>query len=67
MRAYTNGGHQDSVYKGYLPGFFEVWYNPQSMLNILSMKDVRKKYRITMDMQQSMYTREEGKCLCLGK
>ena len=36
LRCYTNGGHQDSHKKGYFPGLFYVWYNPMSMLNILS-------------------------------
>ena len=49
LRAYTNGGHQDSTQKGDLPGFFRVWFNPDSRLNILSFKDVRKQFRITVD------------------
>ena len=47
--AYTNGGHQDSSLQGDLPGFFRVWYNPSSMVNILAWCDVRKKFRITTD------------------
>ena len=49
LRAVTNGGHQDSHMKAYLPGFFEVWYNPASLLNILSFSDVSKRFRITVD------------------
>ena len=49
MRALTNGGHQDSTRKGILPGFFPVWVNEQSRLNILSWRDVREKFRITAD------------------
>ena len=49
LRAYTNGGHQDSNEEGDLPGFFKVWYNPSSMLNILSFRDVRKRFRVTVD------------------
>jgi hypothetical protein len=49
LRAYTNGGHQDSKEVADLPGFFEVWYNPQSMVNILAWSDVRKRFRITAD------------------
>ena len=49
LRAFTNGGHQDSTMLGDLPGFFTVWYNPQSLVNILSMSDVRKRFRITAD------------------
>ena len=32
-----------------LPGFFKVWYNPDSMINILAFTDVTRKFRITMD------------------
>ena len=49
MRAYTNDGYQDSVYKGDFPGFFTVWYNPASMMNILAWRDVRRRFRITVD------------------
>jgi len=49
LRAYTNGGHQDSTKVADLPGFFKVWFNPKSMLNILSFAEVRKKFRVTMD------------------
>ena len=49
LRAHTNGGFQDSVLQGDLPGFFKVWYNPRCMVNILAWSDVRKKFRITAD------------------
>ena len=49
MRALTNGGFQDSSRKGTFPGFFEVWVNTSSRLNILAWKDVRRNYRITAD------------------
>lgn len=52
LRARTNGGIQESKMTGTLPGFFRVLYNPDSMLNILSLKDVRKKFRVTMDTKQ---------------
>ena len=45
----TNGGFQDSVLQGYLPGFFKVWYNLHCMINILAWSDVREKFRITAD------------------
>ena len=47
--AYTNRGRQDSNMIADLPDFFEVWYNPESMVNIISWSDVCKKYRITTD------------------
>ena len=49
LRAVTNGGNQDHTMKGDLPGFFTVWYNPMSKLNILAWADVRKRFRITSD------------------
>lgn len=49
LRAYTNVGHQESNMCEMLPGFFEVWYNPDSMMNILALSDVTRKLRITMD------------------
>ena len=49
MRAYSNGGYQDTNQVGDFPGMFTVWYNKDSMLNILSFKDVRENFRITMD------------------
>ena len=52
LRAYTNGGHQDSKQIATLPGFFDVWYNPASMVNILSYADVRKRFRITSDTEK---------------
>ena len=47
--ALTNGGEQVSRMKGTLPGFFDVWFNPESMLNILSFAEVKNKYRLTID------------------
>jgi len=49
LRAITNGGHQDSYQVGEFPNLGTVWYNPNSIANILSMKEVRKVCRVTMD------------------
>ena len=49
LKVYTNGGSQESKKVGTLEGFGEVWYNPKSLANILSMAAVRKQFRITMD------------------
>ena len=49
LRAITNGGHQDSDTVGDFPNLGEVWYNPESIANILSLADVRKVCRVTMD------------------
>ena len=52
MRAMTNGGHQDSNMIGDFPNLGKVWYNRNSIANILSLSDVRKVCRITMDTQE---------------
>ena len=55
MKAYTNGGRQDSTLVGELLGFFRVWYNPKSMIKILAWADVANKYRITSDTAKGMF------------
>jgi Zinc knuckle len=49
LRIYSNGGHQDTHLIGDLPGFGQVWYNTKSLANILSLAEVRKICRVTMD------------------
>ena len=49
LRAYTNGGHQDSSQVGRYADTFDVWFNPNSMVNILSFTEVCKRYRVTID------------------
>ena len=39
----------------YLPGFFTVWYDPASMINILSLTDVSKKFRTMADTSLGIY------------
>ena len=49
-RVYTNGGHVDYTHKANLQILpFEVFFNESSMANILSLKDVASKFKITMD------------------
>ena len=49
-RVYTNGGHVDYTRKANLQILpFEVFFNESSMANILSLKDVASKFKITMD------------------
>ena len=45
----TNGGEHTSNMVGDLENFGEVWFNPSSLANILSLAMVRKKCRVTMD------------------
>ena len=49
VRCYCNGGVQDTIEKGTLPGFGKVWYNETSLANILSFALVSDKFRITVD------------------
>jgi hypothetical protein len=49
LRAITNGGHQDSTKVGDFPNLGEVWFNPLSIANILSLADVSQVCRVTMD------------------
>ena len=35
--------------EGDIPGCFTAYYNPKSLMNISSFKDVRKKFRVTLD------------------
>jgi len=49
FQVHTNGGTFETQKIGDLPQFFPVYYNPTSMLNILSFAEVKQRYRITMD------------------
>ena len=63
LRCYCNGGYQDSVLKGSLDGYGEVWYNPRSLANILSMALVSDSFRVTFDTakEQAMFVwRNDG-------
>jgi hypothetical protein len=53
LRIYSNGGHQDTHMLGDLPGFGQVWYNKDSLANILSLAEVRKVCRVTMDSREA--------------
>jgi hypothetical protein len=47
LRVHTNGGTQLSSQVGTVKNFGEVWFNTESLANILSMAAVRKVCRIT--------------------
>jgi hypothetical protein len=49
LRVHTNGGTQLSTQLGTVTNFGDVWFNTDSLANILSMAAVRKVCRITMD------------------
>jgi hypothetical protein len=46
---HTNDGTQLSNLMGHMKNFGNVWFNPHSLANILSMAEVRRGCRITMD------------------
>jgi hypothetical protein len=45
----NGGGHQITSQMGTIHNFGKVWYNPNSIANILSLAEVRKTRRVTMD------------------
>ena len=49
VRCFCNGGYQDTDEKATLKGFGDVYYNPNSIANILSLAQVAKQYPITFD------------------
>ena len=55
LKAYSNGGSQNSDQVADLPCFFTVWFNPSSMINILSWADVSRKFCITADTNLGKY------------
>jgi hypothetical protein len=65
LRVHTNGGHQDYRMTGTLQILpLEVYVNPASMANIVSLKDVYEKYRVMMDTEADpsmLVHHEDGK------
>ena len=49
VRVHSNRGFQDSTLVGTLKNFGPVWFNPNSLANILSLSEVPKQCRVTMD------------------
>jgi len=45
----TNGGCQVSKQVGKICNLGTVWYNPQSLANILSLAEIHLRYRVMMD------------------
>ena len=45
----TNGGGCTSDQKANFPGYGEVWYNPNSMTNVLSLGGLADKYQVCYD------------------
>ena len=53
MTIFTNGGSLSTCKKGYLNGYGEVWYHPDAITNILSLNNVKKKFRVTYDSNEN--------------
>ena len=45
---HSNGGQMYTDHVGEVPGYGTVWYNPDSLANILSFANVRRKFNISM-------------------
>ena len=45
----SNGGVLTTNLEGDLPGSFTIYHNPESLMNILALSDMRKRFRVTMD------------------
>ena len=50
----TNGGQITSHMKCDVPYINDVWYNEDSITNIISLKDMTNKFRVTMDSKEEL-------------
>jgi len=48
LKLESNGGTMLTSLVGDIPNYGTVWYNPESLANILSFANVRKKFNVTM-------------------
>ena len=49
ITCHSNGGTRVSSLVGRLKGFGDVWFNTESLANILSLTEMVKTYRVTFD------------------
>jgi N-acetylmuramoyl-L-alanine amidase len=49
MDIHCNAGVTSTNMVGDLPGYGEVWYNPNGIANILSLARVKEKHQVTFD------------------
>ena len=47
MTVKINGGSINTTHKSYVKGYGKVWFNGQSITNILSLKTTKSKLRVT--------------------
>ena len=56
LRLKSNGGIMKINQQATLKGFEgPVWYSPDAIANILALRDVKRKYRVTYDSNESMF------------
>ena len=56
LRLKSNGGIMKIDQQATLKGFEgPVWYSPDAIANILALRDVKRKYRVTYDSDESMF------------
>ena len=49
MRINSHGGTAITRQQGTLPGYGTVWYDPNGIANILSLSNVKRRFRVTYD------------------
>lgn len=49
MRINSHGGAWTTNQQGFLPGYGNVWYDPNGIANILSLSHVKSRFRVTYD------------------
>jgi hypothetical protein len=49
MTVHGNGGNLTTKTKAHIRNYGEVWFHPEAITNILSLKNVKKKFRVTYD------------------
>ena len=50
----SNGGVMLTNKEDYLPSFFTIYYHPKSLMNILSISNLRKRFKVTMDISKEV-------------
>jgi hypothetical protein len=49
MHIHCHSGALSTRLQAMLPGYGTVWFDPNGIVNILSLSNVKKKYRVTFD------------------
>jgi hypothetical protein len=49
MHIHSHAGVSSTRFQATLPGYGMVWFDPNGIANILSLSNVKKKYRVTFD------------------